>query len=455
LSGGGPKLAQESVALTGDVKRLEKMQFKRGISWRMMTARVVLLRVAWKNAMYRTKPMSLDDSRDSFGVHDWRNPDIHSTQSSLRGLICALLCSLTCGCGGGSGGSGTTPPTPTPAPPTTDSLLAVTNATAGSIDLLTIDTTTGVPAPVAGNPMPDGPTPAAVAIDPLRRFLYVVSTSGEIRGYVIVPSTLNLTAVAGSPFSTGAQSVGIAVDPSGQFVLTANGSANTVSVFSIGSTGALTEVAGSPFAAGPNPSAIVVAGGRYVYAANTAGSSVSGYSLNTTSGALTPVAGSPFATPGLPNGLVVDPAGTHLYASESQPNEMSGFSIDATTGALSTIPGSPFGASFVIRSPVMDAAGKRLHVANGTNVDCFEVDANTATLSEIGTSATNGQSSIALALDGPDNFLYVLDNLANQIEVFSIDTSSGALTLINGSPFALFAGASKQSLGPNAMAVQH
>jgi 6-phosphogluconolactonase (cycloisomerase 2 family) len=266
---------------------------------------------------------------------------------------------------------------------------------------------------------------------------------------------LNLTAVAGSPFSTGAQSVGIAVDPSGQFVLTANGSANTVSVFRIGSTGTLTEVAGSPFAAGSNPSAIVVAGDQYVYAANTAGSSVSAYSLNTTSGALTPVAGSPFATPGLPNGLVVDPAGTHLYASESQPNEMSGFSIDATTGALSTIPGSPFRASFAIRTPVMDAGGMRLHVANGINVDCFEVDANTATLAEIGTSATNGQSSIALALDGPDNFLYVLDNLGNQIEVFSIDTSSGALTLINGSPFTLFAGASGQNLGPNAIAVQH
>jgi 6-phosphogluconolactonase (cycloisomerase 2 family) len=103
----------------------------------------------------------------------------------------------------------------------------------------------------------------------------------------------------------------------------------------------------------------------------------------------------------------------------------------------------------------MDAGGVRLHVSNGSNVDCFEVDANTATLSEIGTSATNGESSIALALDGPDNFLYVLDNLANQIEVFSIDPSIGALTLINGSPFTLFAGASGQNLGPSAIAVQH
>src|SRR5579863_3399247 len=103
--------------------------------------------------MYRPKPMSLDDPL--------------SARSGLRGLVCALVCSLACGCGGGGSSSGTTQPSPPPPPPptpTTDSLLAVTNATAGSIDLLTIDTTTGVPSPVASNPMPDGPTPAAIAI---------------------------------------------------------------------------------------------------------------------------------------------------------------------------------------------------------------------------------------------------------------------------------------------------
>lgn len=396
--------------------------------------------------------MHVDRTLDS-SVHDEHYPGIYGPHSGLRTLLCALFCILSCGCGGGGGGSsGTTPPPPPP--PTTDSLLAVTNATAGSIDLFTI-ATTGVPSPVAGSPIADGTTPTAIAIDPLKRFLYVVSSAGEIRGYAIDPSTLNLTAVAGSPFSTGAASVGIAVDPSGKFVLTANGSGNSVSVFSIGSSGALTEVSGSPYAAGSNSSEIAIAAGHYVYAANTAGSSVSAYTLNTTSGALTPVTGSPFATPGRPNGLVVDPAGTHLYTSESQPNEMSGFSIDGTTGALSTIAGSPFAASFAIKTPVVDAAGQRLHVANGSAVDCFLVNAKTGALSEIGVSATNGQSSIALALDGPDDYLYVLDNLANQIEVFSIDTGNGALTLIGGSPFTLFAGAGKQSLGPNAIAVQH
>jgi len=282
----------------------------------------------------------------------------------------------------------------------------------------------------------------------------VTSTSGEVREYLIDPSTLNLTAVTGSPISTSAQSVAIAIDPRGQFVLTANGSANTVSVFKIGSTGALTEVAGSPFAAGADPSALVVAASKYVYAANTAGHSVSAYSMDTTSGALTPVAGSPFPTGGSPNGLVVDQAESHVYATESQPNELSGFSIDASTGALTAIPGSPFAASYAIQSPVMDAEGKRLHVANGTDVDCFLVDASSAALTEIGLSFTNGRA-VALALDGPDNFLYVLDNVDNQIEVFSIDPTGGSLALIAGSPFALFPGASNQNLGPNAIAVQH
>jgi 6-phosphogluconolactonase len=340
------------------------------------------------------------------------------------------------------------------APPTTASLLAVTNATPGTIDILTIDTTTGVPTPIAANPLPDGPTPSAVVIDPAKRFLYVASTSGEVRGYLINPSTLNLTPVSGSPFSTSAaQAVAIAIDPSGQFVVTANGSANTLSVFKIGSTGTLAEVAGSPFAAGADPSAIVFAPGQYVYAANTTGGSVAAYSMNVTSGALTPVAGSPFPAGGSPNGLVVDAAGAHVYATESQPNGVAGFTIDATTGALTAISGSPFAASYAISSPVMDAEGKRLHTANGTNIDCFLVDPSSA-LTEIGLSYTNGHA-IALALDGPDNFMYVLDNIDNQIEVFSIDPSSGALTLLTGSPFALFPGASSQNLGPNAIAVQH
>ena len=137
---------------------------------------------------------------------------------------------------------------------------------------------------------------------------------------------------------------------------------------------------------------------------------------------------------------------------------MSGFSIDVLLDQRTEQSSSSHmrDASFAVRSPVMDPLATAAAASSGTAVDCFEVDANTAALTELGVSATNGKSSIALALDEPDNFLYVLDNLANQIRVFSINTSSGALTLINGSPFSVFAGkAGAENLGPNAIAVQH
>ena len=406
--------------------------------------------------MHRAKSLDLDQLSGPSAADGWHKVISVRARSSVQWLMCAILCSVAGGCGGGGGGTSEPPNNPPPAPATA-TLLAVTNATSGTIDLLTIDTKTGAPTPIAGDPLQDGPTASAVAIDPQKRFLYVTSSSGEVRGYLIDSSTLNLTPVSGSPFATSAQSVAIAIDPSGHFVLTANGSANTLSVFTIGSTspyGALTEVAGSPFPAGGNPGDIVVTASHYVYAVNTASHSVSAYSMDMTSGALAPVVGSPFPTAGSPNGLVIDPAGTHIYTTESQPNELSGFSIDAMSGALTPISGSPFAASYAIRSPVMDAKGQRLHAANGTDVDCFQVDSRTAGLTEIGLSSTNGRA-LALTLDGPDDFMYVLDNVDNQVEVFAIDPTSGSLTLITGSPFPLYPGANGQDLGPNAIAVRH
>ncbi|HEX9140331.1 MAG TPA: beta-propeller fold lactonase family protein, partial [Steroidobacteraceae bacterium] len=205
---------------------------------------------------------------------------------------------------------------------------------------------------------------------------------------------------------------------------------------------------------GADASAVAVAPGPYAYVANSSGASLSAYGMDASSGALTPVAGSPFAIGASPNGLVVDDSGTHVYAAESQPNGVAGYSIDSASGALTAIAGSPFHASYVVSAPVMDGEGKRLHVANGTDVDCFWINSSAGDLSELGLSTTGGKA-IALAMDRTDNFLYVLDNVNNQVEVFSVAPTDGSLTLINGSPFALFSGAASQNLGPNAIAVAH
>jgi hypothetical protein len=174
--------------------------------------------------------------RNQPGPDEWREQTAADPPRALRVLLGSMLCPLLCACGGGGGSSGSSMPPPPPLPPASATLLYVTNESAGTIDGFTIDATTGVPTPISGSPMTDGPTPAALAIDPQKGYLYVASPSGEVRGYQLDSSTGALTAMGGSPFPTEAQSVAITVDPSGQFVLTANGTSNTVSAFQMGST---------------------------------------------------------------------------------------------------------------------------------------------------------------------------------------------------------------------------
>lgn len=368
-----------------------------------------------------------------------------------RTLLGMTLGCLIASCGGGGGSTGTpSNGTPPPPPPASASLLFVTNGSVGTIDVLTVDNTSGVPKPISGSPFADGPSPVAAAVDPQKRYLYVASSTGEVRGYQIA-SGGSLSAMSGSPFVTGADSVAVAVDAGSQFVLTANGTSNTVSVFKIGAGGTLTQVSGSPFAAGNDPDAIVVAPGNYVYAGNKGDGTISAYTMDMSSGALTAVAGSPFPAGGHPLSIVVDPSGTHVYTADATPNAVSGFAITSGTGALTAISGSPFaeqnGAALAI---VMDHAGILLHVANGTNVDCYQVDATSGALTWLGGSVSNGRAT-ALAADDPDYFVYALDNVDNQLEVFSINPVVFNLALIPGNPYALFQGSGGQSLGPTSI----
>src|ERR1700683_816938 len=99
--------------------------------------------------MHRTESISLDQLPSPPGVDDPCKPIAYRARSSVQGLLCAILCSMACGCGGG-GGSSSSGSNPLP-PPTSASLLAVTNATTGTIDILTIATQTGTRTAIARN----------------------------------------------------------------------------------------------------------------------------------------------------------------------------------------------------------------------------------------------------------------------------------------------------------------
>ncbi len=301
-----------------------------------------------------------------------------------------------------------------------------------------------------------------IVADSSGSFLYVSDfQNSAVDAFTINATNGALTPIAGSPFAVGnaPDAGGIAIDHSTRFLYVTLLNSGAVAGFSIAAgTGALTLIAGSPFPAGNTPmQAVIDPGGKFLYVSNYNDSmgTISAYTINTTTGALTPVVGSPFPTqpnfPG-PSGLAFGAGGAFLYVgmagTVNANNAITAFSVDSTTGALTQIAGSPFSAG---RDPIRiasDPTGKFLFTANlqdGT-VSAFTVDSSSGALSPaIGSPFTLQGAPSAIATDTTGSILYVgmqppLTTGNSGLSVLSINSTTGSLTPLAGSPF--FAGQS-------------
>jgi hypothetical protein len=115
------------------------------------------------------------------------------------------------------------------------------------------------------------------------------------------------------------------------------------------------------------------------------------------------------------------------------------YSIDGTTGDLTAITGSPWPSGNIESSCfITDPAGKFLFMcgANQEQVTVFAINQSTGALTTVGVFST-GFDAIQATTDGLGKFLYVTaGNLGSTVAVFSIG-SSGSLTPIVGSPFSI------------------
>jgi len=115
------------------------------------------------------------------------------------------------------------------------------------------------------------------------------------------------------------------------------------------------------------------------------------------------------------------------------------YSIAGGTGALTPITGSPFvSPNTEVVSLISNPAGTFLFEsgANDQQVVVFGVDQTTGALTTVGSSPITGFAG-QLSTDGLGKYLYVTAaNLGTQVTVFAIG-STGALTPVVGSPFSI------------------
>jgi 6-phosphogluconolactonase (cycloisomerase 2 family) len=298
--------------------------------------------------------------------------------------------------------------------------LYVSDFSNDEVDGFSINSSSGALTAIANSPFSLGDTPPGggglSAFVQGGTYLYATDlNAGKVAGFLYDSTSGMLTAVPGSPFpagSTPVQAVQVAPQASGPlflYVSNLNDSVGGISAFAINQqNGSLTQILRSPFPTGapgsyPGPAAMVVsADNNFLYVALTgtanANNQIAAFSINPTTGSLTALPQSPFTTGNDPLEIAYVPF-THgtvgfLYTANIQDDTISAFTVDNTTGVLTPIKGSPYAA--------------------GTSV---------MGLSQISTSSGN-------------YFLYAADPEAETIVGYTINGSTGALTPLQGSPFA-------------------
>jgi 6-phosphogluconolactonase (cycloisomerase 2 family) len=125
-----------------------------------------------------------------------------------------------------------------------------------------------------------------------------------------------------------------------------------------------------------------------------------------------------------------------LYVSDFQNSDIDAWS-NAMVGTLSPIPGSPFSLG-----PLSIGAGLAttntgfLYVADVGKVDAFQVGAG-GTLTAVPNSPFFSGTNLYLAVDPQDRFLFASDDdPPGGVFAFTIDSTTGGLAAVSGSPFA-------------------
>ena len=168
----------------------------------------------------------------------------------------------------------------------------------------------------------------------------------------------------------------------------------------------------------------------------------------------------PFCPPNSgPGALALDPSGRFLYYGSSTVGLGAGgvvqgigaLAVNSTTGALSGVAGSPFPADQVPFSVLVHPSGQFVYTENTNGVlspgsglslgsiSGFAVDSSTGALAPVPGSpflAPANADVAGFAIHPSGKFLYAPTGLAaNGILAWSVDAATGKLTVLPGSPF--------------------
>jgi len=312
----------------------------------------------------------------------------------------------------------------------------------------------GALVPLGTPNFPVGSNPVALKPHTSGDFLYIADFSGndvtlldinQSNGNLSVPVSISIVNPTNPPniFATDKGPVSLAMSPTAPFLFAVNQTAGNISVYTVDpGTGSLGVLSGSPFPIQPasHPSSVAISPtGNFLFVANATEGTIAVFSIGG-NGALAQ-AGLPTSVGAgaTPTSIAVEHSGRFLYVTDPAHNAVLGFSIQ-TGGVLSPINGSPFLAGSAPAALGIDPQGALLYVANSgsNNVSAYAIDSSTGALGQVTGSPfpTGGVGPSAVAVDADTSFAYVTEAGSHDVAAFTI-ASNGALAPVKGSPFGV------------------
>jgi 6-phosphogluconolactonase len=223
-----------------------------------------------------------------------------------------------------------------------------------------------------------------------------------------------------------------------------------LAVFPVGTDGSLGAAVAngalSYWPIGVNPTAVSpLANGNAVYVSTydaTAGNGFLSGFASTSGGALTSLSGSPYASGVKPVGVATDPTSRFVYVTDFSQNELIAYTV-LSGGVLHPLINGPFKTGNQPSAIQIDPRGKFIYVSNelDNTVSAYEIDLATGTPSAAvnttgSTTNTTGTEPVAILVDPAfGRYVYTANFLDNSATGFLLNSSTGTLTLTQGTPY--------------------
>lgn len=158
-----------------------------------------------------------------------------------------------------------------------------------------------------------------------------------------------------------------------------------------------------------------------------------------------------------PNSVAVDPTGKFAYVANSGTNNVSMYTINGTTGALTLI--GRIDAGIGPASVAVDPSGKFIYVANESNFDSlvgnvsmYTIDSTSGALTSMGSPVAADFGAHSVSVDPLGKFAYVANDgiyqeTGGSLSTYTINSTTGALTP-TGTVYAVCPGTGCSLLAP-------